>query len=186
MWHALQQDAARYADCGKWYACPGFWLTAVYRYGTWAHSLPSPIRLPMWLLYRVAHLPYQLFNLHLWAGRRGSRIGPGLLLIHPNNIYFGPGVEIGANCEIYHEVTLGMGHVPGTPKIGDSVNIYSGARVLGGVRIGARAMIGANAVVVRDVPDDMVVMPPVSRLLPRTLSAIARIQDRKPLARQDQ
>lgn len=185
MWATLRRDAARYADYGKWYSCPGFWLVTVYRFGMWAHACPAPLRLPMWLFYRIARLPYWLFNLHLWAGHRGAQIGPGLLLIHPNNIYFGPGVVVGADCDIYHEVTLGMGHIPGTPKLGDQVSVFSGARVLGGVQIGARSMIGANSVVVRDVPESTVVLPPASRLLPRALSAIARGQDRRSAARSD-
>lgn len=177
MFENLRRDSVKYADHGGWYSCPGFWIGAVYRYGVWADSLPRPLRLPMWVLYRIAHLPYWLFNVHLWAGQRGSRIGPGLFLIHPNNIYVGPGTEIGEDCTLYHEVTLGKGHIEGTPSIGRNTTLYTGARILGGLHIGDDAIVGANCVVLRDVPAGAIVMPPACRILPRSLSPVARELD---------
>ncbi|MEY2954399.1 MAG: hypothetical protein RLZZ401_2486, partial [Pseudomonadota bacterium] len=154
-----------------------FWIVLAYRYGMWAHALPPWVRLPFWVLYRVLHLPYLMFNVHLWAGAQGSRLGPGLCLIHPNNIYFGPGVVVGADCTIFHEVTLGMGHIAGTPHIGNNVTVFTGARILGGVEIGDDAMVGANCVVMRHVPAGAIVMPPANRMLPRSLSPQARERD---------
>ena len=173
----LKRDAARYQELGAWWTCPGFWIGAVYRFGVWADQRPFPWRLPMWLLYRLAHLPYWLFNVHLWAGKRGARIGPGLFLIHPNNLYFPPGVELGEDCTIFHEVTMGTGHAPGFPRLGDRVTVYAGARLLGGIHIGHDVMIGANCVVGRDVPADTIVMPPTPKYLPRALSPRARLED---------
>lgn len=51
-------------------------------------------------------------------------------------------------------VTIGGRVGPGVPVIGDNVRIGSGAKVLGGIRIGNYAQIGANAVVIKDVPDN--------------------------------
>lgn len=179
MFENLRRDRARYAEVGGWLRSAGFWLVAVHRFGTWVDALPTVLRLPLWIVYRIAHLPYFLFNVHLWAGSRGTRIGPGFALIHPNNVYFAPGVEIGAGCLIHHEVTLGMGHDYGIPKIGNNVIIFPGARVLGGLTVGDDAMIGANCVVQRDVPDGTVVMPATNRMLPRELSAWARTRTGK-------
>jgi serine O-acetyltransferase len=138
----------------------------------------------MWVLYRIAHLPYWLFNVHLWAGKRGARIGPGLFLIHPNNVYFPPRVELGEDCTIFHEVTMGTGHAPGFPTLGNRVTVYAGARVLGGIHIGDDVMIGANCVVSRDVPADTIVMPPSPKNLPRALSPKARMEDSRADSRQ--
>ena len=77
-----------------------------------------------------------------------------------------------------HEVTIAIGHIPGTPKIGDNVDIYVGARVLGGVDIGSGSMIGANSVVTKNVPPQSVVLAAPSQIIPRSLSPLARKADR--------
>jgi serine O-acetyltransferase len=178
MWQELRHDAARYAEVGGWWHSTGFWLGAIYRFGTWAHGLHSPfLRWPAWALYRLAKALYPGHNIYLWAGRDGARIGAGLCLIHPFNVVIGPGVEIGENCLIFHGVTLGCGVVPGRPKIGNRVDIYAGACVLGGVVIGDDVMIGANCVVTRDVPSRSIVSAASNRVLPRSLSPVARQAD---------
>jgi serine O-acetyltransferase len=60
------------------------------------------------------------------------------------------------------------------PKIGDNVGIYVGARILGGITVGDRSLIGANCVVTRDVPPDSVVVVAPARVLPKSLSRIGR------------
>lgn len=177
MFENLKRDAKTYAGLGGWFSNPGFWVIAIYRYGEWADGLPRLMRLPFWIVYRILHLAYFFFNVHLWAGKRGSRIGPGVCLIHPNNLYFGPNTVVGADCLIHHEVTLGQGNIPGCPTLGDNVTLYPGARILGGVRIGSGTMIGANCVVLRHVGPDTIVMPPANRNLPRSLSLKAREMD---------
>lgn len=82
-----------------------------------------------------------------------ATIEGGLQLIHPNGIVLHPDARIGPNCLILQQVTIGTGPKPGVPHIGANVLIGAGAKVLGGVRVGDRARIGANAVVIDDVPD---------------------------------
>ncbi|MCL4188333.1 MAG: serine acetyltransferase [Rhodobacteraceae bacterium] len=82
----------------------------------------------------------------------GTRIGGGLLLPHPNGIVIHPDAEIGPNCLIFQQVTIGVGPRPGLPRIAGHVDIGAGARILGGVTVGEHARIGANAVVIADVP----------------------------------
>lgn len=148
---------------------------AIHRFGTWTDAISNPlIRLPLWFGYRIARLIYRLFNVDLWAGQRGAKIGAGFCLIHPANIYIGRNVEIGENCKLFHEVTLGTGHIAGTPKLGNNVDIFVGARVLGGVTIGNNSMISANCVVTKDVPEDSVVISAPNRTIPRSLSPRAR------------
>lgn len=176
MFENLQRDSTKY-PC--WYTAPGFWIIAIYRLGVWADSRRSPLlRIPLWLLYRFLRAFTLMFNVDVWAGGRGARIGPGVRLIHPTNIIIGGSVEIGEDCLIFHDVTLGTGLVPGTPKIGRGVDIYPGARILGGVTVGDHSVVGANCVVTRDVPPESVVLSAPSKTIPRTLSPVARAGDR--------
>ena len=175
----LKKDGLRYAETGGWYANIGFWVGAIYRFGVWAHSLPGLARIPPWLVYRVLRACVRIvFNVDIWAGRRGSRIGAGLCLLHPSNVIIRNGTVIGENCLIFHEVTLGDGPIPGSPKIGNDVDIYVGARILGGVTIGDQSMIGPNCVVMTDVPPRSVVLPPTNLKIPRGLSPIATQADK--------
>lgn len=80
-----------------------------------------------------------------------SRLGGGLLLPHPNGIVIHPESEIGPNCLIFQQVTIGATK-GGVPTIGGHVDIGAGAKIIGAVTIGANALIGANAVVITDVP----------------------------------
>lgn len=173
MLDSLKRDAGRYAELGGWWRQLGFWVGATFRFGTWAHSVRNPLlRLPLVMLYRVVKVPWRLFlNIILPAGATGVRIGPGLCLIHPSNILIGHGTVIGEDCLIFHEVTLGHGAEPGMPIIGDRVDLYVGARVLGGVRIGDDVQVGANCVVTRSVPPRSVVLQAPSRVVPLALLA---------------
>lgn len=178
MFENLRRDIKTYEVYGRWYTNTGFWIVAIYRFGMWSDSLPSNfLRLPMWLFYRLLKLAFRSNHILLWAGSRGARIGAGLRLIHPTNVLIGGDVEIGEDCLIFNDVTLGTGQTPGMPKIGNNVNIYPGARVLGGVTIGDNSMVGANCVVIRDVPPDSIVLSPPSRVIPRSLSPVARKED---------
>ena len=180
MFENIRRDITKYEDYGPWYTNPGFWIVAIFRFGMWSDSMPSKfLRIPMWILYRIFMLPLRSYNVHLWAGRNGPRIGAGLKLIHPTNIMIGSGVNIGEDCLIFHDVTLGTGQIPGTPQIGNNVDIYPGARVLGGIRIGDRSMVGANCVVTRDVPPESIFMSAPGRVIPRTLSPVARGADQR-------
>ncbi len=93
---------------------------------------------------------------HFWSAVSGadiplsSKIGGGLLIPHPNGIVFHPDVEIGPNCLVFQQVTLGT-NGKGLPHIGGHVDIGAGAKILGPITIGDHARIGANAVVTCDV-----------------------------------
>jgi serine O-acetyltransferase len=79
------------------------------------------------------------------------KIGGGLMLPHPNGIVIHPRAEIGPNCLLFHQVTIGQGD-GGVPTLEGHVDVGAGAKVLGGLRIGKHAKIGANAVLLQDVP----------------------------------
>jgi serine O-acetyltransferase len=90
----------------------------------------------------------------------GATIGHGLFIDHGLGTVIGETAEIGEHVTLYHNVTLGgvsWRKEKRHPTVEDQVVIGAGAQVLGPITIGARSRIGANAVVVRDVPSDSVV-----------------------------
>ena len=93
-----------------------------------------------------------------------TRIAGGLLMPHPSGIVIHPEVEIGPNCLIMQRVTLGMTGRPGAPKIGGHVDISTGASILGPVTVGDHAIIGAHALVTKDVPAGAVMLAPLAQI----------------------
>jgi len=85
-----------------------------------------------------------------------ARIGGGLLIPHPNGIVIHPDAQIGPNCLIFQQVTIGVAN--GIPPIGGHVDIGPGAKVLRAFTIGDPARIGANAVVLSDVTEGSTVV----------------------------
>ncbi|MBO1765373.1 serine O-acetyltransferase [Allobranchiibius huperziae] len=85
----------------------------------------------------------------------GATIGKRLFIDHGMGVVIGETAEVGDDVLLYHGVTLGgrsLNRVKRHPTVGDRVTIGAGARVLGPIRVGPEAQIGANAVVVKDVP----------------------------------
>ena len=83
-----------------------------------------------------------------------TRISGGLLITHPNGIVIHPEAEVGPNCLIFQQVTIG-GPLKGdgVPRLGGNVMVGAGAKLLGNIIIGDNARIGANAVVLVSVPE---------------------------------
>ncbi len=108
----------------------------------WAHAgrIAAVLRFRFWSAVTGADIPLN------------ARIAGGLLLPHPNGVVIHPEAEVGPNCLLFQQVTLGRGPRPGAPRLGGHVDVGAGAKVLGGVVIGDHARIGANAVVLDDVP----------------------------------
>lgn len=73
---------------------------------------------------------------------------------------------IGANCTIFHQVTIGEGK-DGAPEIGDNCVIGAGAKIIGKIRIGNNVKIGTNCVVVQDIPDGATVVLEKPRIICR-------------------
>lgn len=88
---------------------------------------------------------------------RGAEFGPGFVLIHSTGVVINGYVRGGANIHVYHQVTIG-GDWRGSPRLGDDVFIGAGAKILGPVTIGDGAKIGANAVVLHDIPPHVTVV----------------------------
>jgi len=101
----------------------------------------------------------------------GAIIGRRFFIDHGMGVVIGETAEIGDDVMLYHDVTLGgrsLNRTKRHPTLGDGVVVGAGARVLGPVVVGAGAQIGANAVVVRDVPERAVVVgvPGQVRVIP--------------------
>ena len=83
-------------------------------------------------------------------------LGEGVYFVHPVGVVIGGTSRIGNRVRFYGSNTVGTANDNGYPVVEDDVWIGAGARILGPIRIGARSRIGANAVVVSDVPPDSV------------------------------
>lgn len=88
---------------------------------------------------------------------RGAEFGPGFVLIHATGVVINGAVRGGTNVKLEHQVTIGAERQQ-TPLLGDNVFIGAGAKIIGPVKVGDGARVGANAVVVDDVPPDSTVV----------------------------
>jgi serine O-acetyltransferase len=90
-----------------------------------------------------------------------AKIGRGLFIDHGSGVVIGETAEVGDDVTMYQGVTLGgTGFARGKrhPTVGDEVMIGSGAKLLGPIGVGARSKIGANSVVIHDVPENATVV----------------------------
>jgi serine O-acetyltransferase len=132
---------------------PGVHAIAVYRlaHPLWCRGWKYAAR----LLSYIARI-WTSIDIH-----PGARIGPRFFIDHGAGVVIGETAEVGRDVTLYHGVTLG-----GTtwnkgkrhPTLGDGVVVGAGAKVLGPITLGSGAKVGANSVVIRDVPDNQTVV----------------------------
>jgi serine O-acetyltransferase len=106
----------------------------------------------------------------------GAKIGRGVFIDHGMGVVIGETAEVGDDCTIYQGVTLGGTSLAKTkrhPTLGRGVSVGSGAAVLGAIYVGDGAKIGANSVVVKDVPPNATVVGIPGRVV---------LQDGKPVS----
>jgi serine O-acetyltransferase len=99
----------------------------------------------------------------------GAKIGKRLVIDHGVGCVVGETAVIGDDCIIFHGVTLGglkFDPVKRHPTVGNHVLIGTGAKVLGPIFVGSHARIGANAVVMKDVPEGATIVAPLSVQMP--------------------
>lgn len=138
----------------------GFWALQIYRFGYAREKYSSRIiRVPWYVLHRLLNKISEVF---LGISIGGSaRIGRRLNIEHFGNIIIHGGAVIGDDCVIRQGVTIGNRHEKKpfeAPVLGNGVVVGAGAKILGRVCIGNDVSIGANAVVIEDVPDFAVVV----------------------------
>lgn len=101
---------------------------------------------------------------HLQITTPGGMVDGGLIFQHGFSTIVSA-KKIGKNCKIYQQVTIGYNHKLEAPELGDNVEVCCGAKIIGGVRVGNNVLIGANAVVTKDVPDNSVVAGVPARVI---------------------
>ena len=94
-------------------------------------------------------------------------LGVGVYFVHPVSVVIGGDARIGDRVRFYGSNTVGTAKDNGYPTIEDDVVVGAGARILGPIRVGARSQIGANAVVLTDIPPDSVVVGVPGRVISR-------------------
>ena len=152
MFRNIRADLA--AHQGDWGA-QGFWALLVYRFGRWRYTVrPAILRK---LLSFVYHVLFKLIQIVTGIELPCEvPIGRNFVIEHSGGIVISGFASFGDNCRIRNGVVVGLSRVdePCAPQIGNDVDIGTGAKVLGNIRIGNGVRIGANAVVITDVPDD--------------------------------
>ena len=152
---------------GRWGA-QGFWALWVYRFGRWRIGLrPRIVRQLLYPLYLFLHKAVQVT-----AGIElpcEVRIGRNFVIDHFGGIVISGYASFGDNCRIRNGCVVGLARIddPCAPTIGHNVDIGAGAKLLGRITIGDNVVIGANAVVVCDVPSDSIAVGVPARISPR-------------------
>jgi serine O-acetyltransferase len=136
----------------------GTFAMILYRFMQWSRR------------YHLAPLELLLNKLNVICGNciigRGAEFDRGLVLIHSTGVVINGRVRGGRNVHIEHQVTIGAERNQ-SPTLGDDVFIGAGAKIVGPVTVGSRVRIGANAVVVKDIPDDCTAVGIPARIVRR-------------------
>jgi serine O-acetyltransferase len=142
----------------------------------WGHRLAHR----MWHASPLLKLPARLLSQVLRAAtgieiHPGAVLGRRLFIDHGMGVVIGETAEVGEDVVLFHGTTLGgvsMSRGKRHPTIGDRVLIGAGAKVLGPIRVGSDARVGANAVVVKDVPPGAVAVGVPARAQPAPPGAL--------------
>lgn len=153
----------------------GFVAVLVYRFGASIYLIRNrflyPIKMFLSLVSKIVEVTTGVML------PASVKAGKGLYLGHLGYIIINGRCEIGDYCQIGPGVVLGtkgLGAI-GVPKLGNNVYVGSGAKILGPVRIGNNVAIGANSVVLKDVPDNVIVAGAPARIVKRHHSEIAQL-----------
>lgn len=170
----LRHDIARYTATSRqsWPMAlltnQGLWVTCQYRISRWVHyRVQLPVLRP--ILKTVCAVWRKLIEMttHCELSNR-AEIGGGIYMPHAFGVIVHSEARIGAHCNIGHRVTIGVGVRPGrggAPTLGDRVFVGTGAVLFGPIRIGDDVAIGANAVVLSDLPPGVVAVGVPARVV---------------------
>jgi serine O-acetyltransferase len=144
------------AHGGDWGA-QGFWALVVYRFGRWRYGIrPAPLRKLFSFFYKILYKWVQIMTgIELPCE---VEVGSNFVIDHFGGIIISGYAKFGDNCRIRNGVVVGLRRVdePVAPRIGNNVDIGAGAKVLGPITVGNDVIVGANAVVICDVPDNSI------------------------------
>lgn len=173
-WATVREDLA--AHGGDW-SRPGFQAVFVHRFGVWRMGVnPKVLRAPLSMTYRTLYrVVRNVYGIELpYSARLGRRV----VFEHQHGIVVHGNSVIGDDCIIRHGVTLGirsLDRLADAPVLGRGVNVGAGAKIVGHVRIGDGASIGANAVVLEDIPDGALAVGVPARVVARTPQMAAMV-----------
>lgn len=146
----------------------GFWVMLVYRFGRWRYTVrPPTLRKLFSAIYKLLFKFIQIITgIELPCE---AEVGRNLSIDHFGGIIVSGYTKFGDNCRIRNGVTIGLRRVEewSAPVIGNNVDIGAGAKLLGPIRIGDNVVIGANAVVLCDVPDNSIAVGVPATIKPR-------------------
>lgn len=165
MFKNIRSDLASHS--GNWGA-QGFWAMLIYRFGRWRYTISNRLlRKPFSLLYKILFKCIQIITgIELPCE---AQVGRGFVIDHFGGIVVSGYASFGDDCRIRNGVVVGLRHVSNVraPRIGHRVDIGAGAKILGDICIGNDVAIGANAVVLCDVPDDSIAVGVPAVVKPR-------------------
>lgn len=145
---------------------PGFRALAVHRFGNWRMHVKRPWRMPLTFIYRSLFVYVR--NHYSVEVPFSAKIGRRVVIEHQGGIVIHGNTVIGDECVIRQGVTMGNRHSTepfDAPVLGKRVNVGAGAKLLGHVFVGDGANIGANSVVLKDVPAGRTAVGIPARLL---------------------
>jgi serine O-acetyltransferase len=146
----------------------GLWVIAVYRFGRWRYQIRRRwLRMPFSAAYRILWLLVEILTgIELPCE---AIVGRRFRIDHFGGIIISGDAVFGDDCVIRNGVTVGLRNTGerGSPIIGNRVDVGAGAKILGSIRIGDDVAIGANAVVLTDVPPRSIAVGIPARVLPR-------------------
>ncbi|MBS1799371.1 MAG: serine acetyltransferase [Acidobacteria bacterium] len=149
----------------------GFWVLLIYRFGRWRYGIQSrPLRLPFSCLYKfLKFFSEMLLGTELPCE---AIIGKRFVIEHIGGIVVSGDAVFGDDCVMRNGVTVGLRNrgVRGSPRVGNRVDIGAGAKLLGPIVVGDDVAIGANAVVISDVPPNSIAVGIPARVIPRKVS----------------
>jgi serine O-acetyltransferase len=176
MWQDIRED---FDIHGRSFTNGGFWAMVVYRYGVW--SLNRRFKPWRWFtgkIYGILKIVIEITTGVLLD--RTTKIGKGFHIIHTGMVSIHPHSIIGDRVGIMHNVTLGTNMGSEAPVIGNDVFIGCGASILGGVKIGDGARIGANSLVITDVPAGAVAIGVPAKVMPDLIKLRQKAAEKKP------
>jgi serine acetyltransferase len=152
---------------GRDWTLPGFQAVAVHRFGNWRMRIhPKVLRAPFSVAYRAMYRGIR--NFYGIELPYSAQVGRRVIFEHQTGIVIHGNAIIGDDCIIRQGVTVGnrnLDHPLDAPRLGIRVNVGAGAKILGAITVGDQTQIGANAVVLTDVPAGAVAVGIPARLV---------------------
>jgi serine O-acetyltransferase len=165
LWEILREDYRRHYGS---FAHPGLHVLAVYRLGRWRLTRRGPVRVAVTIAYKVVN-NLVIRNLYGVELSDRARVGRRVHIGHHQTILIPPYCEIGDDCTLRHNLTIGYAYgyaEPGdAPKIGARVEVASGVQIIGRITVGDDARIGPGSIVMSDVPAGATVFAAPARII---------------------